>query len=150
MNNTINLTVNSKGEINRDEDGKLVAIIGEGGEITYKAAAYKKGNYKDAIEAIAKDFDPSQITDSAKEELVEEEEIEVKAPAVISNAPPKCKSLGAYSAEWINYDHANLSDKEFEAKYKTSAEAQLNFIARSPQLFLDRPALDERFDKLRK
>lgn len=141
----LKLKINADGEIFREDDKKHLATVNfDTAEVKYENPAYAKGAYKEAILALAGGERPAPEEPDELPNSDLDEEVEDLDPRVPGNPPERDPSLGAFSAPWINYDHQNLSDEQFAAKYRGSAAAQLDFIARRPALFADREALEER------
>ena len=153
MSEELNISISSDGAITRDKDNKHLADVDLAtGKVKYTNPAYAKGDYKQAIQELAGQvisLGKSKPTGKAKPEVATKDKSDAKGdPRVPSAIPPRDKVMGDFSAAHINYDHANLSDKEFSTKYKNTALCQLEFIAYRPELFADRTALEERFAKL--
>lgn len=146
----LEINIDPEGNITRGGDDKALGTVNlDTGEVKFANAAYAKGDYKAAIEERAAEFIAAPPAE-AVEEVVEVEEGTGTDPRVPGTEPARDPELGSFSPAWINYDHANASKKEFAAKYKRSAECQLEFIALCPQLFADREALEARFNDLLK
>lgn len=149
----INISIDEQGQVTRDEDEKHLADVNlETGEVKFANAAYAKGNYKAAIEALAAKT-VSGEKPKTKAKPVKEPEAEVVTdadPRVPLEEPAPHPNLGRSSAAHINYDFANMSEKEFAAKYQRTAASKLEFTARRPELFANIEALDERLGALAK
>lgn len=137
-----NLTLNEDGTITRDEDKKLVATVKDG-KIDYAAPAYAKGAYKETIEALV--FGGVE-PEPEPEEVPEVEPEPEKKPELVKPEPHMYH--GTFSAEFLNYDFATMSEEEFAAKWTIGSEAVLEWIALEPSKFHNIPALEERLASL--
>ena len=145
----LNISINADGLITRDEDNQELATVAQDGKITYVNPAYAKGNYKIAINDMAKEFLTGLKEDIPEPPITEEiPEVTTNDPRIPTVEPEKDSELGEFSAKFINYDHANMKDKEFSAKYKSTYISQLEFVQSRPEMFADSEGLMDRFEGL--
>lgn len=151
-----NLSLNpDTGEITRVEDSKLVATVVDG-KINYAAPAYAKAKYKETIEDLVSDAGPLPWPKSEEQDegeyMPEEDELPppITGAVIPTEEPPRDPQLGAYTVAHINWDHSNLDDEAFAAKYGKSFECWLELTAERPGEFADLANLENRFASLAK
>jgi len=138
----------------RADDSKLLATVQDDGTVKFANPAYASGEYREAIESavLSANKGPAPVEtdddESDEPEGLMDRAVDVVDARVPSSPPPRHPELGSFSAAHVNFDHANASDEDFAAKYKPCAGSILEFIARSPDLFADREALEVRLHAL--
>jgi len=135
----INLRITKDGDIYRVEDKKHIANVKEDGSIKYANPVYAKGTYKAAIANLLEAGPTPDEPEPVKK---------VKKVKSSLTPPPRDPMLGTFSADHINFDHANLSDEDFKKKYQSTAECQLEWTAERPELFADLEALEDRLSSI--